>query len=160
MSPRCREPATTTFLAQQPSGSAAFPEAAQLIRTARVVNDSKPQWVLSKVREACDGVERPVIAALGLAFKADIDDLRESPALAIAAQLPSEIPGSTVLAVEPNVQESPASLDGTGVILSSLEEALERADVLVLLVDHREFIGIDRSVISGKRVVDTRGVWR
>jgi len=128
--------------------------------TSGLVNDGKPEWVLDKVRAAAEGLEQPVIAALGLAFKPDIDDLRESPALDIAAALPGAVPGATVLAVEPNVTELPAKLAGGPVQLVGLDEALERADVVVLLVDHREFKELDRERLSGKRVIDTRGTWR
>lgn len=136
------------------------PERSRLIRTAREVNDGKPGWVLDQVRQAVEGLENPVIAALGLAFKPDIDDLRESPALAIAASLPSAVPGAQLLVVEPNVAELPPVLAGSGIVLAEVEEAIAKADVVVLLVDHREFTALDRSLLAGKKVVDTRGVWR
>lgn len=136
------------------------PGLSNLIRTAREVNDGKPAWVIDQVRKATEGLDAPVVAALGLAFKPDIDDLRESPALSIACRLPDELPGATVLAVEPNVTEAPAQVSEAGATLVALDEALERADVLVLLVDHREFKGLDRDRLAGKVVVDTRGAWR
>lgn len=136
------------------------PERSRLIRTAREVNDGKPGWVLDQVRQAVEGLENPVIAALGLAFKPDIDDLRESPALAIAASLPSAVPGAQLLVVEPNVAELPPVLAGSGIVLAEVEEAIAKAEVVVLLVDHREFTALDRSLLAGKKVVDTRGVWR
>lgn len=136
------------------------PDVSRLIRTAREVNDAKPAWVLEQVRSAAASFDAPVIAALGLAFKPDIDDLRESPALSIARQLPSAIPGARVLAVEPNVIELPARLAGSGVDLSSLDAALEQADIILLLVDHREFKALDQGRLAGKRVIDTRGAWR
>lgn len=138
----------------------AAPEASRLIRTAREVNDHKPAWVLEQVRKAAASFDAPVIAALGLAFKPDIDDLRESPALSITQQLPAAVPGAQVLAVEPNVTALPTRLVGSGVELSTLDAALELADIVLLLVDHRAFKAVDRGLFAGKIVIDTRGVWR
>ncbi|WP_298752975.1 UDP-N-acetyl-D-mannosamine dehydrogenase [uncultured Serinicoccus sp.] len=138
----------------------AVPEQARLIRTAREVNDSKPDYVVSQVVAHVDGVQSPTVAALGLAFKPDIDDMRESPALDITRDLAERLPEATVLAVEPNVEELPARLAGqSNVHLTPLAEAMGRADVVVLLVDHKEFKELDgpeRQV----PVVDTRGAWR
>src|SRR5690606_14087111 len=88
----------------------AVPEQAQLIRTAREVNDSKPEYVINKVLDYVEGKQAPVVAALGLAFKPDIDDMRESPALEITRDLARRLPGGRILAVEPNVEELPARL--------------------------------------------------
>lgn len=136
------------------------PALARLIRTAREVNDSKPDWVIGQVKQAVNGGGEPVIAALGLAFKPDIDDLRESPALEITRRLPEAVPGASVLAVEPNVTELPDRLAGNGIELVGLEDALRRADTVLLLVDHKEFKALDPALLDGKAVVDTRGVWR
>lgn len=142
------------------------PEQSRLIRTAREVNDSKPQWVLNKVKLAVaefllanpeKTVKDVTIACFGLAFKPDIDDLRESPAVAIAQQVVAIHPGS-VLAVEPNIEELPSKLAGK-LGLSSIETALAEADVVVLLVDHKDFKEIPASILASHRVVDTRGVW-
>lgn len=139
----------------------AVPEQARLIRTAREVNDSKPGYVLGKVLAAVEGVDEPVVAALGLAFKPDIDDMRESPALDITKRIAAQLPAGRILAVEPNVTDLPASLSSVdNVALSSLDEALQQADVVLLLVDHREFKAMDRSRLDGAKVIDTRGVWR
>lgn len=143
------------------------PEQARLIRTAREVNDSKPQWVIDKVKLAVaeflqanpDKTARDVtIACFGLAFKADIDDLRESPALAITQTIAASHPGP-VLAVEPNIEELPGKLVGT-LNLASIETALAEADVIVLLVDHREFKEIPQQQLLNKQHVDTRGILR
>lgn len=137
------------------------PEEARLIRTAREVNDDKPRWVRDKVAAAVDELaandRQPRIACLGLAFKPDIDDLRESPALGIACALAERFPGR-VMAVEPNIEALPKSLGGRATLVE-LEEALEQADVLVLLVDHKPFRKIRPSLRAGQRLVDTRGIW-
>ncbi len=117
----------------------AFPHDAHLIKTARETNDGKPLYVISKVKEAVKGIENPKIACLGLAFKPDIDDLRESPALEITKMLSDEA-GYEILAVEPNVKTLPDVLaNRKNVKLVSLEEALSQADVVVVLVNHKEF---------------------
>ena len=121
----------------------AYPEDARLINTARLVNDGKPHFVVSKVKDALKDIKNPKVACLGLAFKPDIDDLRESPALEITKML-SDIEGYEVLAVEPNVEELPKVLENRkNVKLVELEEALSDADVVVVLVKHREFVGLD-----------------
>ncbi|QIR69756.1 UDP-N-acetyl-D-mannosamine dehydrogenase [Kocuria sp. KD4] len=140
---------------------AADRENSNLIRTAREVNDGKPKWVISKVEEACSHVESPVIAALGLAFKANIDDLRESPAMNITKDLAEHVSHATVLAVEPNVSELPKGLQGlANVEFADYQDAIERADVVLLLVDHDEFKTLPATALKGKAVVDTKGLWR
>lgn len=140
---------------------AADRENSRLIRTAREVNDGKPKWVISKVEEACSHVESPVIAALGLAFKANIDDLRESPAMNITKDLAEHVRNGTVLAVEPNVSELPKGLQGLpNVEFADYQDAIERADVILLLVDHDEFKTLPATALKGKAVVDTKGLWR
>ncbi|WP_369959540.1 UDP-N-acetyl-D-mannosamine dehydrogenase [Pseudomonas benzenivorans] len=138
------------------------PEQARLIRTAREVNDSKPQWVIDKVKMAIseflqtnpDKTAKEVtIACFGLAFKPDIDDLRESPAISITKQIMASHPG-TVVIVEPNISELP--LDMTGVTLVDFNSAIRDADIKLLLVDHSSFK--NRAVGAGV-IVDTRGVW-
>ena len=112
---------------------------------------------VEKVLEAANQFKQPVIACLGLAFKANIDDLRESPALEICQELSRRGAGE-VLAVEPNVAALPGSVDANGFELTGLGDALERANVVVVLVDHDEFRNIERSRMNTKVVVDTRGV--
>ncbi len=136
------------------------PEQARLIRTARQVNDSKPRHVVKQVKAAAATVDRAVIACLGLAYKANIDDLRESPALTIVRELAKESMG-LILAVEPHISSLPASLDSLGSVqLVELDVALDKADILVVLVDHQAFKHIDSSKLEGKTVIDTRGIWR
>lgn len=133
------------------------PDEAQLIRTAREVNDGKPHWVVDQVKQAADQFKKPIIACLGLAFKADIDDLRESPALDITKHLAESKVGQ-LLAVEPNITELPSKLAKQGIELVSLERALELANIVVVLVDHKEFKAADKTEFAKKVVIDTRGV--
>lgn len=136
-------------------------ENSNIIRTAREVNDGKPKWVINKVDEAVKNIESPVIASLGLAFKPNIDDLRESPALNITKDLAEHVDHATVLAVEPNVSDLPKALKGlSNVEFAQYAEAIERADVVLLLVDHDEFKSIPATSLKGKTVVDTKGLWR
>ncbi|MCG7453821.1 UDP-N-acetyl-D-mannosamine dehydrogenase [Corynebacterium tuberculostearicum] len=140
---------------------AADPENSKLIHTARNVNDSKPTWVIDKVKKAVEESNASNIAVFGLAFKADIDDLRESPALNIAVDLAEELEDKQILAVEPNVSELPKRLKGfDNVELTNYTDALEQADVIVLLVDHKEFKALTNNQFEGKKVVDTKGLWR
>lgn len=136
------------------------PEEARLIRAAREVNDSKPHFVLGKIRAAAERFKSPVIACLGLAFKADIDDLRESPALEIVKDLAATVQAE-LLVVEPYIDELPPSLTALGnVKLVAVEKALETADIVVLLVNHQLFAQVDRSLLAGKIIIDTRGQFR
>jgi len=127
-----------------------FPNDALMIKAARETNDGKPLFVISKVEQAAKDIKNPKIACLGLAFKPDIDDLRESPALEITKLL-SDNARFTILAVEPNVKELPPVLSNRkNVALSSLENSLEEADVVVVLVKHKEFIGLtaEKSILD------------
>lgn len=144
------------------------PEQARLIRTAREVNDSKPEWVIEKVKLAIAEflLKNPSktaadvsVACFGLAFKPDIDDLRESPALGIVLKLASQL-ASAIKAVEPNIGSLPQKLQAAGVELVSQEMALESADVIVLLVDHEPFRAIKPAFSATQFVVDTKGIWR
>lgn len=135
----------------------AVPDLARVIRTAREVNDAKPQWVIGKVLEAVEGIESPVVACLGLAFKPDIDDLRESPARKIVAELADLLPHGRVLAVEPHIENLPAELaNRRNVELVDVEAALAQADLTALLVDHSVFGDVRPST----PFVDTRGMWK
>lgn len=143
------------------------PEQARLIRTAREVNDSKPQWVIEKVKVAVaeflqanpDKTAREVtIACFGLAFKPDIDDMRESPAFSITQKIAETHAGITV-AVDPNINALPEVMQKQ-VHLSSIHTALETSDILVLLVDHKEFKELSRSDIKNQIIVDTRGIFQ
>lgn len=132
------------------------PEHARLIRTARTVNDDKPHHVLDRIEHVARRFREPVIACLGLAFKADIDDLRESPAVEIVHALAERAIGD-VIAVEPNIDALPASLEGRAA-LANVAHALQRADIVVILVEHRQFKQIDPLKLQSKIVIDTRGL--
>ena len=135
------------------------PAEARLIRTARQVNDNKPHYVMSKVFENIKDMDNPKIACLGLAFKPDIDDLRESPSLQITVKL-AAASKARILAVEPNVHELPKALQGLdNVVFMDYMEAIREADVVLLLVDHKEFKALDANDLQGKIVIDTRGIW-
>ena len=129
----------------------AAPNNSKLIRQARAVNDYKPEWVIDKVTTKAKKFINPVIACLGASFKADIDDFRESPALEIIKKLHASAIGR-VVTVEPNVDKI------KGLELVSLAEALERADILVVLVDHKAFKRLDRALLLDKCIIDTKGV--
>ena len=127
------------------------PVHSRLIKTAREVNDSKPAWVIDKVRQCADKLKQPKIACLGLAFKADIDDLRESPSAQIVRQLISENIGELFIC-EPNIKSSDEFQ------LTSIENAIKSADIILILVDHREFKNIASINLKMKIVIDTRGI--
>ncbi|WP_434951261.1 UDP-N-acetyl-D-mannosamine dehydrogenase [Shewanella sp. HL-SH4] len=133
------------------------PDEANIIRQARLTNDAKPFYVIDQIIQAADQFKKPVIACLGLAFKADIDDLRESPALQIVEHL-AGLDIADVLAVEPNIKSLPNKLVDKNVELVTLETALEKANVIVVLVDHKQFKAADKSQFAKKVIIDTRGI--
>ena len=138
----------------------ASPEHSSLVRTAREVNDAKPGFVIDKLLPQAKRINDVQIAALGLAFKPNIDDLRESPARQIVGRLAEELPQANIMAVEPNIEELPAELKAReNVTLAETGEAVRAADIVLLLVDHTEFGRLDRSLLAQKIVHDTRGVW-
>jgi len=137
---------------------AGTPKEAQLIRLAREINNSKPEFVCAKVRERAAALKHPVIACLGLSYKRDVDDLRESPAVEIVHALAREKLGE-LLVVEPHISRLPAQLADLGLTLNDFDDAMERANVVLLLVDHMSFLQVDRDVLKDKFVIDTRGAW-
>ena len=127
------------------------PEVTQLIRTAREVNESKPHWVVERVIANAEKFKSPCIACLGLAYKPDIDDLRESPAVEIVESLLARGIGELKI-VEPNL-ESHEKFE-----LVPLDEALAAADIVLMLVGHKSFLSISNSKLAEKIIVDTCGV--
>jgi UDP-N-acetyl-D-mannosaminuronic acid dehydrogenase len=133
------------------------PDEARLIRTAREVNDGKPNYVINKVLKAASQFKQPVIACFGLSFKPDIDDLRESPALSITQAL-VDAKVAEILVVEPNIARLPDAFSGRGVQKVHHSEALERANIILMLVAHKEFNGLSGDVLNEKVVIDAAGV--
>ena len=138
------------------------PSEAKLIHTARQVNDAKPEWVINRVKVAITdflsanpdkNVKDIVISCYGLAFKANIDDLRESPAVKIVKDIASLHKGHLIV-VEPNVNQLPHTL--TNIELCNLDSAFKKADIHILLVDHFEF---KKEAPSTGIVIDTKGIW-
>lgn len=132
---------------------AAAKEQAKLIRQAREVNNAKPLWVIDKVIKQSKRFKQPVIACMGVAFKADIDDFRESPSLDIARQLKQANVGD-IIVCEPNIEQ----LDGFELV--NCQVALNRADILVFLVDHKPFKSLSKQDLLDKCVVDTKGIFQ
>lgn len=114
----------------------------------------RPRNPLDRVRSKAERFKNPVIGCLGLAFKADIDDLRESPALEITRELIRSGVGR-VMACEPNIGGAWEDFP-----LYELGEVMREADILLVLVDHEEFKEIDRELLKEKVLIDTRGIWR
>ena len=133
----------------------AAPEATSLIRTARTVNNHRPHHVVDQIERFAQENHVSTIGCLGLAYKADVDDLRESPSLEIVRALRRR-GSATVLACDPYLS---ASRFGE-FPLHPLDEVLRESELLVLLTDHKQFVGISRELLSQKLLVDTRGRWR
>ena len=140
---------------------AAAPEESRLIRTAREVNDAKPEWVFHQVVSSLTDLPATAeVSVLGLAFKANIDDLRESPAIEIAAHLADALLDRRINVAEPHIERLPRQLlNRRNVELVSTEESIRRSDVVVVLVDHDEFRDLDPQVLADRKVIDTRGIW-
>jgi len=141
------------------------PEEARIIRMAREINDYKPQWVLEKVREKLDGIhaDEPAktrqdikVACLGVAFKPNIDDLRESPALGVAESVAKL--GCQVMIVEPNIKKLPKRLEQDNVALTPLTRALDEADVVCVLVKHSAFVEEIETIRGRSKVLDVVGL--
>jgi UDP-N-acetyl-D-mannosaminuronic acid dehydrogenase len=137
------------------------PEQARLIKMARIVNDSKPEWVIDKVNNAVVDflqnnpqklIKDVTFACFGLAFKPDIDDLRESPAMAITLDLARRYLNQ-VVAIEPNIDQIPDVLEKFNVPLVEISEGI-CADILVLLVNHQKFKLLNKKMLNGKIFVD------
>jgi UDP-N-acetyl-D-mannosaminuronic acid dehydrogenase len=134
------------------------PEDTQLIRTAREVNDAKCDHVIERAAALIAAHPGTPVACLGLAFKANIDDFRESPALKVALALAERF-GPRVQIVEPYADTLPTAFANTGATLVDLDDALERAGVMIALVDHDLFRSVPLEERATKHVYDTRGIW-
>jgi UDP-N-acetyl-D-mannosaminuronic acid dehydrogenase len=134
------------------------PQEAKVIRTAREVNDAKMHHVLDRASALIEANPHVPVACLGLAFKANIDDFRESPARFVAASLARKF-GDRVRIVEPYASELPREFDGTGATLVDIDTALETCGVLIVLVDHDVFRAVPAEERAHAVVYDTRGIW-
>jgi UDP-N-acetyl-D-mannosaminuronic acid dehydrogenase len=134
------------------------PELSRMIRTAREVNDGKPQWVIDKVRSLAMRFKRPIVSCYGLTYKPDVDDLRESPALAIVRELACD-ENLEVLVCDPHVRSLPPVLANLpNVRLTGTDEARREADIVVFLVGHQQFRHLEANTFLNKVVVDTIGL--
>lgn len=142
------------------------PDEARIIRMAREVNDHKPEWVLDKIKAAITDVlaAHPgktmvdiKVACLGLAFKPDIDDLRESPAVEITEKVAHL--GCQVLVVEPNIEKLPGKLSEPNFKLMPLDEAIAEADVVCVLVKHRVFVEYQLEIKKKNQAIDAVGLF-
>ena len=138
------------------------PKNSKLIKMAREVNDSKPLYVLEKIKEKIKGFNKPAkeitILTLGISFKPNIGDLRESPSFEIAKSL-NNLDLKQHLIVEPNIEKIPEELLQENCQLIDLKEGLNLADLVILLVDHEQFLTIDSSLLTNKEIIDTKGVF-
>ena len=135
----------------------ASPDQTPLIRTAREVNDGKIDYVVARARNLI-ATNPGRVALLGLAFKANVDDFRESPALKIATILATEFTDRITI-VEPHTTALPDAIASSGATLIDIDTALTDCDIMIVLVDHDIFRSVPPEERQGKAVYDTRGIW-
>jgi UDP-N-acetyl-D-mannosaminuronic acid dehydrogenase len=138
-----------------------LPDHTEVMRAARAVNDSRPNHVATQVADAVRDIDNPTIVCLGLSFKPDIDDLRESPAVEVLTRLAEKNIGQ-ILCVEPFVRHLPAELNeyDNVQLIEDVTEAIRQGDVVALLVHHTAFKSIPRDLLRNKKIIDTRGFFR
>ncbi|WP_426240711.1 UDP-N-acetyl-D-mannosamine dehydrogenase [Pararhizobium sp. DWP1-1-3] len=138
----------------------AAPQLSRLIRTAREVNDHRPHHVAGQVVEKAKRFRSPTIACLGLTFKANVDDVRESPAIEVVGLIAEALPDVEILVADPYVSAMPGALSKyDNLHLEGAYQAVERADIVVLLVEHEPFKAMRHTRLAGKVIYDTRGAW-
>ena len=137
----------------------AAPKKARLIRTAREINENKPHYVLGKAKEALSHNNAGSIACLGLTFKPNVNDMRNSPSLDIVRKLAGQY-GDRVIVVEPFISKPPACLVKAGARFMDALSAVDESSIILLLVDHRQFGMIDAKQLKKKTIIDTRGLWK
>ena len=138
----------------------AAPDLSRLIRTAREVNDHKPHHVAQQVISKAQRFRSPSIACLGLTFKANVDDIRESPAIEVVGLIAQALPEVEILLVDPFVENVPPRLNtNANLRMAGAGEAVDRADIIVLLVEHDAFKSLRHIRHNGKVIYDTRGAW-
>ena len=139
---------------------AAAPHLAKLIRTAREVNDHKPHHVADQVIAKAGRFRSPSIACLGLTFKANVDDIRESPAIEVVELIANALPEVEIMVADPYVDELPPRLQSNANLrLANGGDAVDQADIIVLLVEHDAFKALRHTRHNGKVIYDTRGGW-
>ena len=147
-------------IAVDPWFLAASASSAPLIHAARAVNDSKPTFVVEEIQKAIDSNESKALSVFGLAFKADVGDLRESPSLEIVRNVAERNPAVSVMVVEPYVTCLPPALkDLANVTLVSVEKALDESTLAVMLVGHKQFLTVDQDLFASAQLLDFTGKW-
>jgi len=134
------------------------PVNSRLIRTAREVNDAKTEHVIEQASRLIDTRPDAKIACLGLAFKPNIDDFRESPAVKVAERLVARY-GARIKLVEPHAKALPPEFAGGPAELIDIDDAIERCDIFIVLVDHDVFKSVPVDERADKAVYDSRGMW-
>ena len=140
-----------------------FPNESHLIQTSRKVNTQKTEYMIEKIKQTVSSTQKTIkdlsIACLGLSFKPNIDDLRESPAMEIADQV-IQMGFNKVYLVEPNINEAPDLLKSNDVLLTDLDVAINSAEIIVILVKHKTFYNLKLSLLSDKIVIDAVGLMK
>ena len=135
------------------------PAQTPLIQAARSVNDGKPDLVVEQILSKINSANSPNISCLGLSYKADTDDIRESPGIKIVKSIAQKFDG-TIFVCEPNISKMPEPLKEFKTIsLQSIDVCLNKSKIIVLLTDHKEFLEVTSDMLKEKIVLDTRGVW-
>lgn len=134
------------------------PEESRLIRTAREVNDGKPHWLAHKIKQHADRFKNPVVSCFGIAYKPDVEDIRESPSLEVVKMLAADS-DIRLMVCDPMLKELPNQLRCFNkVSFNSIDEACQTSDIVAFLVGHRQFQRMDPNLFLNKVVVDAIGL--